>query len=237
LKNFLTCNSCNSSNPLYAYTCANCNAFLRARISNIDFWSVLGKLIESPVKAAEIIIQSDHKNFISIILFLSGLKFVLNLWILNNAFSINENLSDNFIGSIFSGIIFFILGIVLIAFVFKIVTHQLKIKTRFKDNVALYTYSFLPFTATLLVLSPVQIALFGFYWFSFNPSPIIIKELASYVIIFIEGLFAIWSFVLMVITSYAQMRNFIGSLFIATLQTIILSLSVILGFFILTGIL
>lgn len=237
MKNFLTCSSCNSSNPLYAYTCSNCNAFLRARISNIDFWSVLAKLIESPVKAAEIIIQSDHKNFISLILFLSGIKFVMNLWILNNAFSIDENISNNFIGSIFTGFLFFVVGLVIMALLFTVVMRHLKIKTRFKDNLALYTYSFLPFIATLLVLSPVQIALFGFYWFTFNPSPIIIKELASYVIIFIEGLFTIWSFVILVISDYVQTRNVIVSLILAILQGTVLVLSVILGFFTLTLIL
>lgn len=234
MKNSLTCNSCNSSNPLYAYTCSNCNAFLRSKISNIDFWSVLSRLIESPVRAAEIIIQSDHKNFISIVLFLSATKLVLNFWILNNAFSIDESLSGNFILSMSIGLLFFIIGIVLISLLFTIVTHQMKIKTRFIDNLALYTYSLLPLTATLLVLSPVQIALFGFYWFTFNPSPIIIKELASYVIIFIEVLFIVWSIILIAISNYAQIRNIIGSILVALFQIVVLICSIIFGFFILS---
>ena len=56
MKNKITCSNCSTENPPYAYTCDNCNSYLRERVFNIDLWNVIGLMIEAPKKAFELII-------------------------------------------------------------------------------------------------------------------------------------------------------------------------------------
>lgn len=229
MKNFLVCKSCNSENPLFAYTCKECNAFLRSKIPNIDFWEIISLLLEAPVNAAEKIIQSDHKNYVIVLTIIAGLKISINGWIINNALSFSNVLSINFLLTIILSLSGFIIGIALISLLSKIISRYLLIQTRFKDFFSIYIYSFVPIIGLFIVLTPVQIALFGTYWFTFNPSPFIIKNLPSYIIVVIEGLFFLWSFILTVTVNYAQIRRVFASLILTLIEWIILGSIIILG--------
>ncbi|MDQ7816097.1 MAG: hypothetical protein RDU14_03665 [Melioribacteraceae bacterium] len=234
MKNKLICSGCKTENPFYAYTCIGCNAFLRARIPNIDFWSIFSKLIETPIRAAESIIQSDHKNFVSVLLFIASLKISINLWIINNAFSINEIISKHFIFSLIMGMISFTLAVILTSFLFSITSKYFKAQTRFRDNLSIYVYAFLPLVMTFTILTPVQIALFGAYWFTFNPSPLIIKELPSYIILMIEVLFFLWSILLLIVFNYTQLRNITLSVLLGILELIIIGGITMFGLYLFT---
>lgn len=233
MNNKLICHSCKTVNPLYAYTCSSCNAFLRSRIPNIDFWTTILKIIETPVSAAESIIQSDHKNFLSFILFIVSLKISLNLWIINNAFVFQENISNNFFISLFVGMTGFILSLMIISFLFTKISKYFNVQTRFRDNLSIYAYAFLPLAMTFTILTPVQIALFGTYWFTFNPSPLIIKEIPSYIILIIETLFFLWSIILLILFNYTQLRSILLSVIIGITEFILIGIVTVLGFFLL----
>lgn len=230
MKNKLICHSCNTENPLYAYTCSSCNGFLRARIPNIDFWTTVSKIIETPVSAAESIIQSDHKNFLLFILFVVSIKISLNLWIINNAFMIKESISNNFFISLFVGMVGFIFALIIISFLFTKLAEFFNVQTRFRDNLSLFAYAFLPLVITFAILTPVQIALFGTYWFTFNPSPLIIKELPGLIILIIEGLFLLWSIILLILFNYTQLRSILLSVIIGITEFIIIGIVTVLGF-------
>jgi hypothetical protein len=229
VKKYLVCKSCNTENPLYAYTCKECNAFLRSKISNIDFWEIISLLLESPVIAAEKIIQSDHKNYVIVLSIIAGLKISINGWVINNALSLSNILSKNILLSVILGLCSFLIGIIFISLLAIFISRSLYIQTRFKDFYSIYIYSFVPIIALFFVLTPVQIALFGTYWFTFNPSPFIIKNLPSYVIVVIEGLFFFWSFILTVAANYTQIRRFIASLLLTIIEWIILGIIIISG--------
>ncbi len=78
MNNSITCSNCSSENPHYAYICINCNSFIRERVFNIDLWNVIGLLIENPKKAFELIVCSEHKNFISFLLIFIAAKMLVN---------------------------------------------------------------------------------------------------------------------------------------------------------------
>lgn len=231
MKNLLICKSCNTENPLFAYTCKKCNAFLRSKIPNIDFWDVISLMIESPVKAAETIIQSEHKNYITALSIIAGFKLTLNFWILNNAFGLNESVSAKFLLSILVGLFGFIIGLVLISLIASILSKIYKVQTRFKDFFSIYTYSFLPIIFLFVVITPIQIALFGTYWFTFNPSPFVIKNLPSYVILIIEGIFYVWSIFLLIIANYTQLRRIVISIIISLIELVIIGFTIFSGLF------
>jgi hypothetical protein len=226
MKKTQICPNCNSENPFYVLICTNCKAFLRSKIANIDLWSTLWKLFESPIKTAETIIHSEHKNFLSIILLLAGLKAGSSFLVISNAL----NLFDCEITNSFSFIMIyaavFIITLLAVSFIITKLNNLLGIKNRFKDNIALYTYSFLPAVFAMIVLTPVKLAIFGLYWYSFNPSPLLFKPTTTYVMICIESIFYLWSIILFITSTYAQTKNFLYSISVGLGIAFILSASI-----------
>jgi hypothetical protein len=228
MKNVMVCPNCGKENPYYALNCTKCNSFLRSKVSNIDLWETTWRLFDSPIKAAEKIIYSDTKNFIITLLFFICVKFSLNATIIHNAF--NENgIPFTFTSR---GIIYGSLPIVVILIVFSLTITLLNkflgIESRFKDNFSLYTYAFIPQIFGLVVLTPIQYALFGEYWFLFNPSPLIIKPMASIVLFIMEGLLFFWSTILFITAAYSQTKNKNYSIITGISLAIIISLALYL---------
>jgi len=217
MKNVLICNNCKSENAFFAYHCSKCNAFLRTKVANIDLWETVTRLIDSPVKADEKIIHSENKNFVGSLLILIAVKFSFILMILHNGFYNTAGNSISFSSSFLSGGVGSVILLSMTSFVITIINNSLGIKNRFKDNLAIYTYSFFPIIGALVVLSPIQYALFGEYWFTFNPSPLLIKPAASLILFIIEALLLLWSGCLIIISTYCQTRNRLYSIISGTI--------------------
>ncbi|WP_157867415.1 YIP1 family protein [Melioribacter roseus] len=221
MKNSVRCNNCSTENPFYLLTCENCKAFLRTKVPNIDFWHTTSKLFESPVKAAELLIHADHKNFLLTVIILAALKISLTAGILSNVFSGGEGRLQNIFVALSSLPISFILLMLAWSVLMTLILKITGVKSRFKDNLAIYSYSFIPIIFTLILLTPVEYALFGQYWFSFNPTPFAIKYIPSIVLSIIEGIFIVWSMFLAICATYAQSRSLFFSILIGALFLIV----------------
>jgi hypothetical protein len=93
----------------------------------------------------------------------------------------------------------------------------------------LYSFAFTPQILGLIILTPVEFALFGEYWFTFNPSPFIIKPIAAYTLIGIEGIMCLWSCALFIFSTYAQCRNKIYSVVAGISLTIFIILIILIS--------
>ena len=211
MKNVLVCNNCKKENPFYSMICSNCNSFLRSKIPNIDLWETIGKLIEIPTQAFGKIIQAENKNFVVTLMIIVCVKLSLAAMIIYNAFYSVNGVPITFLNS-------FLLGgvpsIILLSFFSLMITFSNKffgIENRSKDNFAVYIFSFIPMIGGLFVLTPIQFALFGEYWFTFNPSPLLMKPVPFLILLIIEGLLFIWSSILFIVATYSQTRNKIYS--------------------------
>ncbi|OGU73640.1 MAG: hypothetical protein A2V93_09210 [Ignavibacteria bacterium RBG_16_34_14] len=211
MKNVVVCKNCNSENPFYDLTCFNCKSYLRERIYNIDLWSTIGLLIESPSKAFKNIIFSEHKNFLTLLLILISGKSLLNGIFLTIYFKKwNAYLSGYF--SVYIIILIFTLVMILIfSEIFSKITKRLGVRTKFKDNFSIITYSFLPLTFGFLILFPTELILFGEYLFYYNPSPFIIKETLAYTLLTFETILFIWTIFLTFTAIKTQTGNTIYS--------------------------
>ena len=193
MKNSVSCPNCNSENPFYNSICSGCKYYLRDRIVNLDLWSVISLLIESPTKAFRTIIFSEHKNFIFFILFFVSIKYLINARFISMV-SVGEFQST--IGLQLSYLI--VLGIILIYFIIFSILHKSLSKKgefsiRLRDTFALIIYSQMPFLFGLFILFPLELVILGDYLFSMNPTPFIIKGSIAYFFISIEIGLAIWS--------------------------------------------
>jgi hypothetical protein len=196
MKNSITCSNCSSENPPYAYTCKNCNSYLRERVFNIDLWKVIGLLIESPAKGMQMIVFSEHKNFISFLLIFVAIKFLVNIRFISliSIGSFNHSTSLYVSYLIVLGVL--IVYLILFSICFTSINKLSKITTRFLDNFALLTYSLLPNVFGIIILFILELVVFGGYLFSINPSPFVIKGVIAYIFAGAEILIIFWSIVL-----------------------------------------
>jgi hypothetical protein len=212
MKNTIVCPNCSNENPFYKLTCSKCKTHLRDRISNIDFGSIIIQLIESPVRAFENIIRSEHKNFILFIIILSTVKIFINARFLSLLIfkipALRLNLELELL-IVFAAVYILIWILTLIIFYSNKISGLI---TRVKDDHAILIYSLIPFGFALIVLFPVELIVFGSYLFSNNPSPFIIKPVSAYVMLSFEGLIILWSTFLSISGLYSVSRNMVYSL-------------------------
>lgn len=207
MKNEIVCNNCGKKSAFYKLNCDHCKAYLRTRIVNIDLWATVYLILESPRNAFEKIIQAEHKNFIIFLTILAGIKIFLFSVMANSVIDPLNKIVDYFVSNMFIFIGYASLVILLFSFIVTRLNSALGLENRFKDNYSIYVYSFVPLFISLVVLSAVHYALFGKYWFTFNPSPFIVKPAVAWIMSIIEVILLVWSILLSIIATYAQTRS------------------------------
>jgi hypothetical protein len=227
----ITCKNCGTSNDYYRLNCINCGSLIRARIVNIDLWHIIWLVIDSPKKAFQKIIHAEHKNFIVLLGVLISLKIYFNAqFTCNLVFEESPDITHLMIFLAGSVIFFFIL-IVLISLIVKYLNSYFKVTTRFKDNLAVYIYSFIPLLIGLIFLLPVEYALFGNHWLIFNPSPFVIKPGPAWILVSLEIALHLWSVILTIVATFASTGRMIYSI----LAGLFVQIFVLAPYVVLTG--
>ena len=217
MNNKISCPNCSAENPHYAYTCKNCNSFLRERVFNIDLWNVIGLLIENPKKAMERIVFSEHKNFISILLIIIAIKLLINTRFISLISLGNFNPSTSLYLSYLIVLGILLVYLILFSFCFTLINKSLQITTRLSDNFALLTYSLLPNVFGIIFLFIIELVVFGEYLFSINPTPFVIKGITAYIFAGAEILLIIWS----VLLSFKAFKVQTDSVFYSIIYTFV----------------
>lgn len=223
MKNSVICPNCKSENPAYNSICSKCKFYIRDKIYNIDLWSLLGSIIESPATAFRTIIYSEHKNFIFFILPLIVLKYLINTRFVS-MLSIGEFQSS--VGLQMSYLI--ILGGTLLYFLafsllYTMIGKMNEIFICFKDTFALIIYSQIPLLFGLIILFTLELVIFGDYLFSINPTPFTIKGQIAFLFLVLEIGIIIWSIFLIYKAFHTQSSDIPFSIFAALLFIVLLS--------------
>ncbi len=217
MKYYNICPNCGTSNPLFKLTCGNCKNFLRGKVTNIDFGSILWQLMEEPKNAFIKLIQAEHKNFIIPTLLAVTLKIALTIQIVTNIILEKHTEIPTFFLSL--GLTYFISIIIFLLFPLsiKIAGRLFKREYRYKDILSTITFASIPMLISLILFVPLEFALFGAYWFLFNPPPTLIKPVPSYILFFFEICFIIWNIFLMIISQNRLFDKKIISIIITSL--------------------
>ncbi|MCB0746730.1 MAG: zinc ribbon domain-containing protein [Ignavibacteriae bacterium] len=194
-QNFQTCNNCGKENPLYANKCENCHHYVRANIVNIDLWSTIWKLFESPVEALKNIIYAQHKNFVIFLTIFVSIKFLLISSFLQSLTDDSVITSKSFIYNTLLHSAIYIAFFLVFSFILNLMLKKFG-KSRFKDSYSVTIFSFIPLILSLFFLTPIEYGIFGKHWFIFNPSPFLIKEIPAYIVTFLELILIIWSLII-----------------------------------------
>ncbi len=229
MKSTVKCKSCGQENATFRLNCTGCNNYLRARVWNINLWHNIRLLIESPTKAFQNIIWSEHKNFAALIIIISAIKFMVDSFFLKMSYGNTEFLLNGF----FSGYLLILIEVATFSFLFALAFFYsnkiFQIETRIRDIFAIISYSFIPSIFALVFLFLVEIILFGRYLFSVNPLPTLIKPTLAYVLLGLEVLIFLWSIFLLSFGFYTltkiKLYSILSSLVFFILLLIILLLT------------
>jgi len=228
----IKCKNCSTENNYYELNCVQCGSLIRARVVNIDLWHIIWLVIDSPKKAFQTIIHAEHKNFISLLGILVSIKIYFDVQFSSNFIFSETPVLENLLLYLVVSIPLFIILTILLSLLIKFLNSRLNIKTRFKDNLAIYIYSFLPILAGLIFLLPVEYALFGNHWLTFDPSPFIIRSSAAWIMVALEIALHLWSIVLTMIATFA----YTGRVLYSIITGIVVHLIIYTVYFAIAGI-
>lgn len=198
IDNYLYCSNCSEKNPLYLKNCTNCKHYLRAAVPNIDFWKTTWQLFESPKNALTNIIYADHKNLIIILLIALSVKFFLTSATVQSLSNLIIPYSEYFWYNTGLLVAIYTATVLIFAKIFGVIANK-NGRTRYKDNLSIFIYSFIPAILGLFIITPVAYGIFGKHWFISNPSPFLIKETFAYIIVAVEVIMFLWSFFILAI--------------------------------------
>ncbi len=193
----IICTVCNTQNHHLEVICISCGSYLQKKVNNIDLFSMIWKLIESPRAAFHEIAIAQRKNYSIFLAGLFGIGLTFGLfWILKLGNQVDSILMFMAIGILvgpFIGIIY----LTVFSLMFVLITKLIKLKCKFKNIFAVSSFSFVPIVLSVIFILPLELAIFGIYFFSTNPSPIVIKPTYYYLLLTLDYLVTTWSIVLL----------------------------------------
>ena len=218
----ITCSVCGRENDDLAVTCTACKSFVQAKVDALDLFGTIWGVIESPRSTFRRIVLSRHKNYVFLLSSLLGIWLVfIFFWYKNlgGAFS-------NLLTLIGTGLIFGPpLGAIFTA-TFGLIAHRLGRavggKTRLWNTFAVVSYGAVPIIFSLVLVFPIKIAIFGIYLFGNNPPPIVLQPLMYIVLVGLDVLAVLWSWLLVVEGTVVSNSLSRGKAFVLTLASIVM---------------
>jgi len=194
----IACTVCGTPNDEFAVVCVSCKSFLQTKVDNLNLFETLWALMESPRAAFRRIALARNKNYVivlSSLLGIAGVYAVIWLRALGPRF---PNLAFLVGAGILAGPP---LGIVLVLLL-SVLVHRLGRllggRGTYRNVRAVVAYAAVPVVYSLVIVFPVEIALFGTYFFSNNPPPLVINPAAYVVLLGMDGAALLWSLALLV---------------------------------------
>ncbi|NLT49971.1 MAG: hypothetical protein GXX85_03525 [Ignavibacteria bacterium] len=217
----MICPKCKTENEIYRAICRSCGFSLRDKVANLNLWEIFLKIVYNPSNAIKQIIWSEQKNYIIPILFLVSVKIYIEYVIIGNVV-FNEKISFSF-DKVFYSLLIFPATIFILSFLLK--KSGFGKNTRWKDNFALFIFSYLPQVVSVIIIVPSAYAIFGKYLTDTNPYFYEVKPFQAYFIILLEAIVLFWNAFLIFLSLKIQTGKIIFS---AVYSTIVLLLPRIL---------
>jgi hypothetical protein len=216
----ITCSVCGRQNEDLAVVCTSCKGFLQSKIVALNLFETVWCLVESPRTAFRRIVLSQHKNYVVVLSTLMGVHVAYYvIWYKN-------------LGDVFPDLMVLLgaglaagpsLGMVCAlgfgALVMKL-TNMVGQRVSMRNAFAVVAYAGVPVICSLVFVFPVEMAIFGIYFFGTNPSPMVLKPVEYLVLLGLDSLAVVWSLSLltdglMVLTGLTRRRAVLATLGLA----------------------
>ena len=194
----IACSVCGTPNDDFAVVCGSCKSFLQAKVDNLNLFETLWALMESPRAAFRRIALSRNKNYVIVLSSLAGIAFVYAVIWFRTLGGRFPNLALLVGAGLLLGPPAGILMVLLLSLVVHRAGRLLGGRGTFRNVRAVVAYAAAPVVYSLVLVFPVEIALFGTYFFSNNPPPLVINPAAYIALLGMDGAAVLWSLALLV---------------------------------------
>jgi hypothetical protein len=193
----ITCSVCGKENDDLAVICTSCRGFLQSKVDAINLFETFWQLAESPVIAFKKIVLARHKNYVLFLGALVGMSiFFAFLWHINAGNYFENVLVLLGLGGL-AGIPFGLLFTTLLAGFIVIAVRWMGGKATLQNARAVATYAGMPLILSLVVVLPLEVAVFGREFFGSNPPPLALNPVAYLGLLAFDALAALWAIVLL----------------------------------------
>lgn len=195
----LTCTVCGTENDDLAVTCRSCGGFLQAKVEVLHLFSTLWGLIESPGATMGTIVRSRRKNFAMLLAALLGVAAAFAVMWARQSGTAFGSIVELTAAGWGMGLPAGILGVLVLAALLAGSGRALRGRGNVRNAYAVIAFAGSPIVYSLLILLPLEIAIFGIYLFDRNPDPMVLNRGVYLTLTALDGLAVLWSVVLLVI--------------------------------------
>ncbi len=194
----IACTVCGTHNEEFAVICVSCKSFLQMKVDNLNLFETLWGLMETPRAAFRRIALARHKNYVMLLSSLLGMAIVYSvIWFK----SLGARVPD-FALLVGAGLVLGPFAGVLFTFLFSLIVlvvgRLLGGSGSYRNVRAATVYASVPIVYSLVLVFPIEIAVFGPYFFSDNPPPLVINPVAYIVLLGFDVAAIVWSLVLLI---------------------------------------
>ena len=193
----ITCSICGLQNDELAVLCSSCKSYLQSKVDTLNLFETIWQLIENPGAAFKKIVLARHKNYVLVLSCLVGISTSFALfWMMHLG-----NRFDNLLVLTSAGAMVGLpLGLVIVLLVSVCISVEIRLfrgKVSLRDSRAVVSYAGIPVVMSLVMIFPLEIAIFGVDFFGTNPPPMVIDPGVYLALVGFDGLAVLWSIFLL----------------------------------------
>jgi len=194
----LLCPVCGKENDDLAVVCVSCKGYLQTKVDTLDLFHTSWGLLETPRTTMHRIAISRHKNYTIFLTALFGIAFAVTILWFGNFGRVLGGLGGVLLVAVLGGPILGLISVLLMSIVLRIASKILGGHSSMRETFAVVAYATVPIVWSLVLVFPVELAVFGGYFFDSNPPPQVINPIAYLLLLTLDSIAVFWSWILLV---------------------------------------
>jgi len=194
----LLCPVCGKENDDLALICVSCKSYLQAKVDTLDLFHTSWTLLESPTSTMHRIAIARHKNYSVFLTILFGIAFAITVLWYGNYGRILGGLGGALGVAILGGPVLGVLSVVIMSLVLRLASRIFGGHSSMRQTMAVVAFSTVPIVWSLVLVFPIEMAVFGGYFFDSNPPPLVINPVAYLGLLTLDSIAVFWSWILLV---------------------------------------
>ena len=192
------CQVCETDNLDLAVRCSSCGSILQDSVKALDLFTTIFNIWRYPDVTLRKIILASHRNYSLVLAALEGIGLsFLTLYIVKAADIYSVQFGRLLVIGSILGFVVFLPAVYAFGAVSFVALRVWRSGASLKGFLSSIIYALHPLALWAVLLVPMQVAVFGSFLFSNNPSPQVINPVSFYFLAFLDIVFVIAVFYLL----------------------------------------
>jgi hypothetical protein len=196
---------CGAQNDDLTVVCSSCKSYLQTKVDNLNLFETLWGLMESPRATFKRIALARHKNYVLLLSCLLGAALVYGIFWFMTMGPKFSNVATLIVTGVVIGPPAGVLFVVVFSAGLRVIGRMLGGRGSFRNVMGTVAYASAPIVYSLVFVFPIEIAIFGIYFFSDNPPPLAINPFLYLALLSLDVVAFVWSGVLLIVGSGVAM--------------------------------